>query len=79
MDRILIVDGDAKSRDTMAEWLRAAGYEALKSGSGGEALMSSAATPPDLILVDRALPEMRRRLASAREGEAPVRELSAAV
>ncbi|MEW6365743.1 MAG: HD domain-containing phosphohydrolase [Acidobacteriota bacterium] len=58
MDRILIVDGDAKSRETMAGWLRSAGYEALTSGSGREALASSAAAPPDLILVDRRLPEM---------------------
>lgn len=57
-ERILVVEDEAESRDMVARFLRAAGYEVVEARTGPEALEVAISTPPSLILMDLHLPEM---------------------
>jgi response regulator RpfG family c-di-GMP phosphodiesterase len=57
MDRILIVDDDARIRALLSEWLKESGYEPVEASTGQEAIRSIKLHPPDLVLLDLVLPE----------------------
>jgi two-component system, OmpR family, response regulator len=56
--KILVVDDDAHIREVVQFALGKAGFEALEAGDGKKALEVFAATAPDLIVLDIAMPEM---------------------
>src|SRR5579872_6598081 len=58
MKHILIVDDMAIIRDPIAICLRNAGFTATCASNGREALAAVKSNPPDLILLDVAMPEM---------------------
>ncbi len=58
MSTILIVDDMAIFRDPIAACLRLAGYETACAPNGKDALALIAKSPPDLILLDVAMPVM---------------------
>jgi len=53
---LLIVEDEAKLASILTDYLRAAGYATRVVGDGIEAVASARATPPDLVLLDLALP-----------------------
>jgi len=53
---ILVVDDDVRNRKLLQILLEPEGYRTLGVGTGEEALVSVAAAPPDLILLDMILP-----------------------
>lgn len=55
--RLLIVDDDEAIRDLLSELLASLGTEIAQAASAGEAFASIAETTPDLILLDRNLPD----------------------
>lgn len=57
MDRILIVDDDARIRSLLAEWLKESGYEPVEASTGQEAIRIIKLHPPELVLLDLVLPE----------------------
>jgi len=54
--RILIVDDDANIRTSVRLCLEAAGYTVEQAVNGGDALEKIHASPPDLVLLDLAMP-----------------------
>ena len=54
--RILLVDDDASLRAVVAETLRGEGYAVDEASDGVEALEQLRAAPPDLVLLDLAMP-----------------------
>src|SRR5438067_1467898 len=54
--RILLVDDDASLRAVVAETLRGEGYAVDEASDGAEALEQLRAAPPDLVLLDLAMP-----------------------
>jgi len=77
--RVLVVDDDADSRDTLADLLRAYGYEAVTAANGEEALaILREGEPPCLILLDLRMPVMsgwefrRRQLADLDLASIPI-------
>src|SRR5687768_10261792 len=54
--RVLIVDDTAIVRDPIAMCLQAAGFDTAVASNGEEALASMAECPPDLVLLDIAMP-----------------------
>jgi CheY-like chemotaxis protein len=56
MTRILIVDDVALVREPIAAALAARGFETLCAANGEECLAAVSAQPPDLILLDLAMP-----------------------
>lgn len=56
--RILIVEDDPMNMEMVADLLDAAGYEVLRAETGEAALALARAAPPDLVLMDIALPGM---------------------
>jgi CheY-like chemotaxis protein len=65
--RVLVVDDDADTRETLARLVRAWGHEAVSAEDGLAALRAAAASPPDVVLLDLRLPrvdgyEVARRL-----------------
>ena len=56
--KILVVDDDAHIREVVRFALEKAGLEAVEAGDGQKALESFAASIPDLIILDIAMPEM---------------------
>jgi DNA-binding response OmpR family regulator len=54
--RVLIVEDNLRTRESIALYLRHAGYAVDLAGTGPEALASAASRPPDLILLDLMLP-----------------------
>jgi two-component system alkaline phosphatase synthesis response regulator PhoP len=56
--RILVVDDEPAVTDLLAYNLRAAHYEVLTAGDGGEALRLARQANPDVILLDLMLPEI---------------------
>ncbi|WP_437675401.1 response regulator [Sorangium sp. So ce131] len=80
---ILIVDDMPANLSLLTSMLTAQGYEVRAAISGAMALMSAAASPPDLILLDVSMPHMdgyevcRRLKADARTADTPVIFLSA--
>ena len=57
--RVLVVDGEALIRWSLAEGLSAAGYEVHEAGDGSETLayFQADAAPFDLVLLDLELPD----------------------
>ncbi|WP_437733622.1 response regulator [Sorangium sp. So ce1335] len=80
---ILIVDDMPANLSLLTSMLTAQGYEVRAAISGAMALMSAAAVPPDLILLDVNMPQMdgyevcRRLKADPRTADVPVIFLSA--
>lgn len=56
--RILIIEDDASLRKTLADILRAKGYETIVAGDGGDGLALLATTPVNLALIDLGLPDV---------------------
>jgi CheY-like chemotaxis protein len=54
--RILIVDDDGDNRELLRIILQSAGFVTRAASDGEEALLSVAADPPDVILVDLMMP-----------------------
>src|SRR6476661_3683839 len=55
---ILTVDDDATTRAFLRAYLEEAGYEAMEATGGEEALTLFVARPPELVLLDVAMPGM---------------------
>lgn len=53
---ILLVEDDRATRNMLAEWLEQAGYEVIALPDGQQALRSSKAQPPSLVVLDLLLP-----------------------
>jgi CheY-like chemotaxis protein len=58
MAQILIVDDSADSSKSLAIYFRGKGHEVACTPNGREALSVVLANPPDVILLDLAMPEM---------------------
>ena len=58
MTRVLIVDDEPGMRETLAITLRASGYDVETAADGEEALLTAAAQPPDLVVLDLGLPDL---------------------
>ncbi|HTW95566.1 MAG TPA: response regulator [Tepidisphaeraceae bacterium] len=58
MPRVLYVEDHADTREAIAQLLIRAGYDVEIAASGSEALDHAFSEPPDLILLDLALPKM---------------------
>ena len=56
MTRIMVVDDELHIRRALDINLRAHGYQVTLASTGEEALVESAANPPDLVLLDLGLP-----------------------
>lgn len=54
--RVLVVDDDRELSAVLEEFLRRQGYEARSVADGGGALRAIVAEPPDVVLLDIALP-----------------------
>jgi len=70
--RILVVDDDESIRTTLAQHLRAEGFDIVDAGDGTEGTERFAATKPDLVLSDLAMPradgfELIRRIRAVSE------------
>jgi DNA-binding NtrC family response regulator len=58
IQRILVVDDDALSREFLVEAITALGYKPIEAKSGQEALERAQHTSPDLVLTDMRMPGM---------------------
>ncbi len=58
MKRILVIDDDAKLRQTYAELLKSEGYAVTEARNGREGVEHARREPPDLVLCDITMPEM---------------------
>ncbi len=56
--RILIVEDDADTRDSYADFLRTLGFEVEIALDGMDALFKAKAAPPSLVILDIALPKL---------------------
>jgi two-component system KDP operon response regulator KdpE len=56
--RILVVDDEPQMHRFLAPALGAAGYEALRAETGGQALAEIARRPPDAVVLDLGLPDL---------------------
>jgi two-component system KDP operon response regulator KdpE len=56
--RILLVDDEVSIQRAVAPLLQSRGYEVDVAGTGGDALRKLAAYPPDLVVLDLALPDI---------------------
>ncbi len=56
--RVLVVDDDADVRSLVRELLSRAGHDVAEAAHGREALRSFHAAPPDLVVLDVAMPEL---------------------
>ena len=70
--RVLLVDDNRDSRESLAQLLRLWGYEAETAADGPAALVSARSLRPDAIVMDIGLPgmdgyELARRLRQMRE------------
>lgn len=55
--RILLVEDDAAIRQLVTELLTESGYDVTAAATGREGLDRAAAAPPDLILLDKLMPD----------------------
>ena len=55
---VLIVDGNASSREDRLETLRATGLRVSSARTGFEAIVKASCQVPDVILIDESLPDM---------------------
>ena len=58
MSRVLVVDDEPQILRALAINLRARRYEVFTAGTGTEALLTAAAHPPELVILDLGLPDM---------------------
>ena len=58
IQRILVVDDDALSREFLVEAITALGYKPIEAKNGTEALERAQSTNPDLVLTDLRMPGM---------------------
>ncbi|NJL92539.1 MAG: response regulator transcription factor [Anaerolineae bacterium] len=58
MSKILLVEDDARMRDTLAYNLKQEDYEVIQTGDGAEALDLARKHTPDLVVLDVMLPSM---------------------
>lgn len=58
MSKILLVEDDARMRDTLAYNLKREDYEVIETGDGGEVLELARKHSPDLVVLDVMLPSM---------------------
>jgi DNA-binding response OmpR family regulator len=56
--KILVVDDDRHMRELLREELEDEGYEVVLACDGDEAVASVRADPPDLVILDLAMPRM---------------------
>jgi CheY-like chemotaxis protein len=56
--RVLVVDDDADTAETLAEVLTLSGFPARAAADGESALRAAASEPPDVIFTDLAMPAM---------------------
>lgn len=56
--RVLVVEDDADARAAYAAFLASEGFAVDLAGDGMEALFKAKAQPPDLVLLDLALPNL---------------------
>lgn len=56
--KILVIDDDLAQRDMIADVLSAEGYRVVRASSGAEGLALFRADPPDMVVVDFAMPTM---------------------
>jgi two-component system KDP operon response regulator KdpE len=56
--RILLVDDEVSIQRAVVPLLRSRGYDVESATTGGEALRSVAAHPPDLVILDLGLPDL---------------------
>lgn len=66
---VLVVEDESKLREIIRGYLERAGLAVLTTGSGAEALRLVQASPPDLVVLDRGLPDV--------SGDAVAEELAA--
>jgi two-component system KDP operon response regulator KdpE len=59
MTRILVVDDEPQILRALRTSLRGAGYEVDAASTGEEALTMAAVRPPDAVIIDLVLPDMR--------------------
>ncbi len=59
MTTVLIVDDSGFQRSFLSKALREVGYRVLEAGNGEQALEIVMADPPDCILTDLIMPDMR--------------------
>ena len=59
MSRILVVDDEPQILRALQTGLRGAGYEVDAAATGREALTAAAVRPPDAVILDLVLPDMR--------------------
>jgi CheY-like chemotaxis protein len=57
-EKVLVVDDEIDSLKPMEDLLEGMGYRAASSGSGKEAIAKYSSWQPDVVLVDRNMPEM---------------------
>lgn len=56
--KILIVEDERVTRESLTEYLRGDGFEVTASSTGEEAISVTLSDPPDVILMDLGLPGM---------------------
>jgi two-component system KDP operon response regulator KdpE len=59
MSRILVVDDEPQILRALEMSLRGAGYDAVTASTGADALTTAAVQPPDAVILDLVLPDMR--------------------
>jgi two-component system KDP operon response regulator KdpE len=59
MSRVLVVDDEPQILRALQTGLRGAGYEVDTAATGREALTAAAVRPPDAVILDLVLPDMR--------------------
>ena len=64
--KILIVDEDSVSRETLGGFIKGLGYEVFEATTGPEAIDQASSIHPDLIMMDLRLPGMNGDEATAR-------------
>jgi len=59
MSRVLVVDDEPQILRALQTSLRGAGYEVEVAATGEQALTSAAVNPPDAVILDLVLPDLR--------------------
>jgi two-component system KDP operon response regulator KdpE len=59
MSRVLVVDDEPQILRALEMSLRGAGYDVVTASTGAEALTTAAVQPPDAVILDLVLPDMR--------------------
>jgi CheY-like chemotaxis protein len=71
MARVLVVDDEPANRDLLAFLLRYFGHEVVTAPEGESALRAALAAPPDLVVMDLAMPVMDGYAAARRMRSEP--------